>query len=398
MANEQLEYFTALSNTISKGEWKSALDAMFVALRKRFVFDNLAIYRVDNEPGRNLPEVIYARAVGRGKSREADASWGENIANQVISSGRMMILSPEKPSEDRIAMPYLLGLPLDFPVAKGALVFVRFGGPPYLDEHLPMAVLGAALGARILERRQLQEQIALFEQARYRAQLQDDFIATISHDLHTPLGFIKGYATSLLRSDTVWDAATQREFLTIIDEETDHLIALIDRLLDSSRLQTGMLAMDFQPVVLDKLIRDVVQRMSSRCPDLSVSLKMGKLPAIQADNVRLGQVFENLLDNAVKYAPGSPVTIRAEARDQAIVLTFSDRGPGIPVEHLPYVFERFYRVPGQTSQRGTGLGLFICKQIVQAHHGQIAVETAPGKGTTFRIELPVSQEGKGKQP
>ncbi|MEZ0395460.1 MAG: HAMP domain-containing sensor histidine kinase [Anaerolineales bacterium] len=371
---------------------------MFIALRKRFVFDNLAIYRVDGDAGHGLPEVVYARAVGRGKSREADASWGENIANQVIASGRMMVLNPESPSEDRIAMPYLLGLPLDFLDGKGALVFIRFGGPPYLDEHLPFAALGAALGAHILERRRLREQVVLLEQARYRAQLQDDFIATISHDLHTPLGFIKGYATSLLRSDTTWDAATQREFLTIIDEETDHLIALIDRLLDSSRLQTGMLAMDFQPVILDKLLRDVAQRVSGRCPGLNVILELENLPAIQADNVRLGQVFENLLDNAVKYAPGSPVTIRAWRRGQAVTLTLADRGPGIPAEHLPYVFERFYRVPGQSGQRGAGLGLFICRQIVQAHHGQITVETVPGKGTTFRIELPVRQEGKGKQP
>jgi signal transduction histidine kinase len=393
MNNESLDYFTALSNTVARGEWKSSLNAMFVALRKHFLFDNLAIYRSD-EKG-SLVEAVYARAAGRGKSREADASWGENIANQVISARRIMVQTPDQPSEDRIAMPYLLGLPLDFVDGKGALVFVRFGGPPYLDEHLPMAVLAAALAARILERRQAQEHIRQLEQARHRAQLQDDFIATISHDLHTPLGFIKGYATSLLRSDTTWDAATQREFLTIIDEETDHLIALIDRLLDSSRLQTGMLTMDFQPVALEKLIRDVALRVGGRSPGLEVVIEVDNLPTIQGDNVRLGQVFENLLDNAVKYAPGSKVTIRAETRGNSVALTVADQGPGIPSEHLPYIFERFYRVPGQGGQRGTGLGLFICRQIIQAHHGQIIVETAPGKGTTFGIELPIRQNDEG---
>lgn len=393
MSGEQLDYFTTLMNTVSRGEWKPSLDALFAALRKRFLFDNLAIYRSD-ERG-SLAEVVYARAAGRGKSREADASWGENIASQVISSRRIVMRTPDQPSEDRIAMPYLLGLPLDFADGKGVLVFVRFGGPPYLDEQIPVAALAASLAACILERRQTREHIRQLEQARYRAQLQDDFIAMISHDLRTPLGFIKGYATSLLRSDVTWDAATQREFLTIIDEETDRLIVLIDRLLDSSRLQTGMLAMDFQPVALEKLVREVALRVCGRSPGFEVVFDLKDLPTIQGDNVRLGQVFENLLDNAVKYAPGSKVTIRAQRRERSVVLTVADRGPGIPVEHLPYIFERFYRVTGEGGQRGTGLGLFICKQIVQAHHGQIAVETAPGKGTTFRIELPVRQDEKG---
>lgn len=393
MSSEQLDYFTTLTSTISRGEWKSSLDTLFVVLRKRFLFDNLAIYRSD-EKG-SLAEVVYARAAGRGKSREADASWGENIATQVISTRRIVMLTPDQPSEDRIAMPYLLGLPLDFTEGKGVLVFVRFGGPPYLDEQIPLAALAASLAARILERRQAQEHIHQLEQARYRAQLQDDFIATISHDLHTPLGFIKGYTTSLLRSDTSWDAATQREFLTIIDEETDHLIALIDRLLDSSRLQTGMLAMDFQPVALEKLVRDVALRVQGRSPGFEVVFDLENLPTIQGDNVRLGQVFENLLDNAVKYAPHSKVTIGARKQERSVVLTVADQGPGIPFEHLPYIFERFYRVPAEGGQRGTGLGLFICRQIVQAHHGRIAVETASGKGTTFRIELPIEQDEQG---
>lgn len=395
MGADTFEYFTALGETISREDWKLSLDSFFIALRRRFVFDNLAIYLVKGQENA-LPEVIFARAIGRGKSREAEASWGEDIANRVFTTWKVVVETPQQPSSDRISMPYLIGLPLSFLDGRGALVFVRFGGPEYLDDQVALAALAAAQTARTLERSSLREHIAQLEFARHRAQLQDDFISTVSHDLHTPLGFIKGYATSLLRADTSWDAATQREFLTIIDEETDHLIQLIDRQLDSARLQTGTMAMDFQYVRLENLVRDVVLRMRGRQPGLEVQLDFGPVPPIQADNVRLGQVFDNLLDNASKYAPGSKVTIKLAGKGDRVQIDCSDKGPGIPAEHLPHIFERFYRVPGQSSKRGTGLGLFICKQIVQAHHGRMTVRTASGKGTSFRIELPISQE-KGRQ-
>jgi signal transduction histidine kinase len=210
--------------------------------------------------------------------------------------------------------------------------------------------------------------------------------------LHTPLGFIKGYTTSLLRADTTWDSATQQEFLAIIDEESDHLLSLIDRMLDSARLQSGSMSMDFQPVRLDSLLRDMAQRVNGRHEGVEVILNLTSAPPIQADTIRLSQVFDNLFENAIKYAPGSKVTISLQVKDSWRIITFSDLGPGIPPEHIPFLFERFYRVPGQYSKSGTGLGLFICKQIVHAHHGRISVDTAPGKGTSFRIELPVHPE------
>ena len=110
---------------------------------------------------------------------------------------------------------------------------------------------------------------------------------------------------------------------------------------------------------------------------------------IQADAVRLAQVISNLFENAIKYAPGSKITVSLREDSDKQIITVSDSGPGISSDHLPFVFERFYRAPGHENRRGTGLGLFICKQIIRAHHGQITVKTARGKGTTFIIELPV---------
>jgi signal transduction histidine kinase len=390
MDSERFDYFSRLCESIIKDDWKAALDSLFVTLRKQFVFDNLAIYLAETEGG--MLEVTYARAVGRGRSKEADADWGEDIANQVITTRKIVVVNPpEKPASDRVTVPYLLGLPLELSSRRGALLFVRFGGPEHTADQLPVASLAAVQVARVFERRALRENTTQLELARYRAQLQDDFIATISHELHTPLGFIKGYTTSLLRKDTTWDEATQREFLTIIDEESDHLVDLIDRMLDSARLESGSMPMDYQPVRLDSLLRDVVMRVHARHKSLQVVLELAKAPPIQADTVRLTQVFNNLFDNAIKYAPKSKITITLQHNENRQVVTFADLGPGIPPEHLQFLFERFYRVPGQAGQHGTGLGLFICRQIIQAHHGQISVKTTPGKGTAFRIELPVRQ-------
>jgi signal transduction histidine kinase len=390
MEFSSLEKFTRISASCIKDDWRKSFDSLFTALRVHFVFDNLAIYKLDHPGG--VVEAVYARATGRGRSQEADASWGEEIANQVISTGTVMCSTPRKGNQsDRIAMPYLLGLPLAMTSGQGALVFVRFGGPEFSTEHSSWALLAASHVIRIFEHRALKDALDQLEQARHRYQLQEDFIATISHDLHTPLGFIKGYTTSLLRSDTSWDPATTREFLTIIDEETDQLVLLIDRILDSARLQSGNMPMDLQPVRLEALLRDVVVRQQGRHQNLNIELDLQATPPILADSVRVGQVFNNLFENALKYAPGAPIRISLKVEEKSQVVTFSDQGPGIPTEHLPYLFNRFYRVSDGSHKRGTGLGLFICKQIVQAHEGHISVKTVPGKGTSFRIELPDRQ-------
>jgi signal transduction histidine kinase len=390
MELDSLEKFARLSASNIKGDWKKYIDSLVTGLRENFLFDNLAIYKFEKSNG--IVEAVYARATGRGRSQEADASWGEEIANQVIASDKLVFSVPPKAADsNRIAMPHLLGIPLDLPSGHGALVFIRFGGPEYTPEHTTWALLAAGQVTRGFEHHALQDALDQLELARRKNQLQDDFIATISHELHTPLGFIKGYTTSLLRGDTTWDAATQREFLTIIDEETDQLVLLIDRVLDSARLQSGNLVMDFQPVRLEALLRDVVIRIQGRYSGLEIVLDLQSTPPISGDIVRLGQVFNNLFDNAIKYAPGSAIKISLKTEEKHQVVTFADQGPGIPAEHLPYLFDRFYRVSDGSHKRGTGLGLFICKQIIQAHNGHISVKTVPGKGTSFHIELPVRQ-------
>jgi signal transduction histidine kinase len=221
-------------------------------------------------------------------------------------------------------------------------------------------------------------------------QLQEDFVSTISHELRTPLGFIKGYSTSLLRQDTSWDAETQKEFLTIIDEEADRLSLLIENVLESARLQSKTLPLRFQPLRLDAVLRDVIMRLRTRNKNLDISMELKTAPPIHGDGVRLSQVFENLFTNAIKYAPGAPIIVVLNQVGETMVISFMDRGPGIPAESLPFIFDRFYRVRSERTVTGTGLGLYICKQIIHAHRGKIWAESTPGQGTTFFIELPIN--------
>jgi len=379
---------TLMQATSMTDDWRAGLDKLLIALRNEFVFDNVAIYVVD--PSTLSLEVEYARAVGRGKAAEADAAWGEGLANLVLARESVMVQDPVQGASDRLSQAYLLGLPLfDGTKVKGVIVFIRFGGPVYQDAHMALALVAGGWASALMNRKAHEETQQQLDALRQKVQLQDDFLATISHELRTPLGFIKGYSTTLLRSDTTWDSDVSKEFLTIIDEETDRLAQLIDNILESAKLQSQSVQLNIQPLRLDALIRDVVIRVHTRHKNLEVDLQLDTVPPIQGDNVRLTQVFENLFSNAAKYAGGSKVTIVAKVVKNTLLVSFSDQGPGIPKAYLPYVFERFYRVPGDQSNTGSGLGLYICNQIIMAHRGKIWVESVLDQGTTFHIQLPI---------
>src|SRR5215211_2548790 len=260
---------------------------------------------------------------------------------------------------------YLLGLPFrSDSLIRGAVIFVRFGGPVYEKDHITVASVAVELISLLFERMAWKETDTKLHKLERQMQLQEDFVSTISHELRTPLGFIKGYSTSLLRQDTSWDEGTQREFLTIIDEEADRLALLIENVLESARLQSKTLPLRFQPLRLDSILRDVVARIRARYKDIDVSMDIEPVPSIRGDSVRLAQVFENLFTNAVKYAPSSPIIVLLKKVGQFMLVSFTDHGPGIPQESLPFIFERFYRVRSEKSVTGTGLGLYICKQII----------------------------------
>jgi signal transduction histidine kinase len=389
----ELEAVYAISQSVAHAtDTDSALDEIVQLARPVFIFDNIVLYEWRHE---HALEPTFARAIGRGRFREADLAWGEPIAVDAYQNGQTILRVEEvqEAIKDRTNVRHMLALPMVLGDERvGALVFIRFGGPDFTPDHVHLAEFIAAHVAQLLGRQQLVDRIASLEAKRRLEGLQDDFISMISHELITPLGFIKGYATTLLREDAIWDDATRREFLSIIDEESDRLRELIGNLMDSSRLQADNMQMTFQATRLDTVLRDVSLRARSRFEDLDIQLDI-ESPGIQiqADPTRLAQVFENILFNAVKYAPGSPVVIRLFTRDKLACVQLSDRGPGIPTEYLEKIFQRFFRVPSPgEAARGSGLGLYICQKIVQAHGGEIKAESILGEGTTFVIYLPLS--------
>lgn len=393
---EELEAVYAISRAVAQAvNLDSALDEIIHLARPVFIFDNMVLYL---KKGEEALEPAYARAIGRGRSHEADLAWGETTAHQALQTNQVAILieKMENFETDRTRLRYSLGLPLSWGSenALGALVFIRFGGPSFKPDQIRLSEFIAVHVAQLMGHTYLVQRVASLEAERRLNRLQEDFIATVSHELLTPLGFIKGYATTLLRDDIDWDSNTRQEFLTIIDDEADRLRELIENLMDSSRLQAGTLRMSFQPLRLDTFLKDMVLRAGSRNEEIQIylDLKINGLQ-IQADPTRLAQVFDNLLSNAIKYAPGAQVKITLAKESKQAQMTVSDNGPGIASENLKNLFNRFYRVPSNNvTVRGTGLGLYICRRIIQAHGGEITVESVLGEGTTFHIYLPLEMK------
>jgi len=367
----------------------AALDQIVQLTRNVFIFDNMVLYL--STQGKEF-EPSYARVIGRGKSAEADLAWGEEAAVESQQSQQTVVRTEKLAGweQNRLCWRDFLGLPLQRGEQRlGALVFGRFGGPPYQPEQIRLAEFIAAQVFQLLEHHRLLEKVSTLEAERKLQLLQDDFIATVSHELCTPLGYIKGYATTLLRQDTAWDEPTRREFLEIIDEESDRLGGLIDDLLDSSRLQSGTMRFKIQPVNLELLLREMITRAGTRFDSLDIQLKISSEVVLQADPVRLCQVFDNLINNAVKYAKNAPIKIIVDKKDRIVQIAFQDEGPGIAPDHMEHLFERFYRADNQNNpEHGTGLGLFICRQIIQSHGGKIWATSQEARGTTIWIELP----------
>jgi signal transduction histidine kinase len=372
--------------------WKQALDVICSEIRPYFIFDNLAVY-LYNESHSDL-EIAFARATGRGKNKEADVAWGESIILEVIKDNRTKLSEPSEEESDRLKRPHILAIPLQSKKAElGVVVIIRFGTPIFTRDHINFAEFMSSQISSMILRQERETMIDQLQEHIQTLQIQDDFISTLSHELKNPIGFIKGYTTTLLRQDTIWSTENQNEFLQIIDQETDRLKDLIDNLLDSSRFQSGNTTLNVQILRIDALLNDVISHARIHHPDLQINLDLRQeLPTLQGDPRRLKQVFDNLVSNAAKYAPGKPLLFRIYKEPQGITVDVKDTGPGIPTKDLEKVFERFYRSEAHNQDtRGSGLGLFICKKIIEAHQGQINATSIPGKGTTIHVFLPFNE-------
>ena len=230
------------------------------------------------------------------------------------------------------------------------------------------------------------------------------FVSAISHDLKTPVTVIKGNVELLQRPDASWQPDESQEMLKIIADESDRLEGMINDLLDVSKVAAGVLRLERYPVELPRLLESVVQGESLQGSrhQLILDFPQDPLPAVQADEDKLRQVFANLVGNAIKYAPaGGDIRVGAwlqpagsNQESDRVVVYVADQGIGIPESELDKIYQSFYRVDRGSSRStsGTGLGLFLAKAIVDAHDGELWARSAFGKGTTFFVALPVSPD------
>ena len=251
--------------------------------------------------------------------------------------------------------------------------------------------------------KQIQNIIALVRDiSKYKEadELKNTFISTISHELKTPVAIIKGYASTLNLEDADWDDKIVKESLTVIEEEADRLTVMINDLLDASRLNSGTLKLYKTEILLPEVCLSVRKHMIGQCAagqDILIDFPE-YYPVVTADEDRIRQVLINLVSNAVKYAPQGNITISGNYTKTFANVSVMDEGPGLSPEDLVHVFDRFYRSKKTAnSVKGTGLGLFLSKAIVEAHGGSIRVDNRTDRsGAVFTLSLPISSPVSGK--
>ncbi|MCA9863121.1 MAG: DUF4118 domain-containing protein [Thermomicrobiales bacterium] len=257
------------------------------------------------------------------------------------------------------------------------------------DERLLTTFVNQA--ALALERARLGQEAAQAAVLARSDDLKSALLAVVSHDLRTPLAAIKAAATSLLDTSVTWPPEAQQELLTAIDEETDRLTLMVSNLLDLSRIEGGALQPRKDWYDPEEVVTDVWQQVASRYPGhpLTVRIEPG-VPLVEFDYVEIAQVLLNLLENAVRHTPPrTAVEVTVCRTSDAVAFAVHDDGPGIPLTFQPYLFDRFYRAPSKSQTPGSGIGLAICKGLVEAHGGTIRVASTPDAGTTFTFTLPV---------
>ena len=222
-----------------------------------------------------------------------------------------------------------------------------------------------------------------------------EFVSNVSHELRGPLTAVKILAESLA-SGALKEKKRAKDFLRRINSEIDRMSAMVNELMELSRLESEQASLQFAPLDLHPFIADLDEDHRERSEERKITFDVTlpkHLPHVRGDEEKLRQVFDNLLNNAVKFTPeDGRISLTAQQENGKVCLRVTDTGVGIPRKHLPHIFERFYKVDRSRQSEGFGLGLAIVKHIVQAHGGEIHAESLEGQGTTFTVILPAATD------
>jgi two-component system sensor histidine kinase/response regulator len=272
---------------------------------------------------------------------------------------------------------------------KGAYDFLP---KPFSPEQLRIII------RRGLERRKLIQEAESLR--RDKKLIEENFITMVTHQLRSPLVAVQQYFEVLLAGMVGKVQEKQKEMIQRASDRLDGLLNLINDWLDVARLDGGQIVDKIKPLSLNKLLKKLVEEMQPLTAENEIILEIGlcsKKDRVQGDEETLEQVFSNLITNAIRYnKPNGRVIISIKEDEDFIATEIQDTGIGIAKEHLPFIFDQFYRVSRSESQKtkGTGLGLSIAKKIVDAHGGSIRVSSEPGKGSTFTVLLPKAEKEK----
>ncbi|MEE9504094.1 MAG: ATP-binding protein [Thermodesulfobacteriota bacterium] len=334
-----------------------------------------------------------------------------DMANKITQINKNVTAMLGLPSADIIGLKYRNALAKDLvkmidKVKKQALkdgfaFEILFDYFPAKDLRIPLGITSSVLlddefnriGIIIVFRNMLA--LKELERLRQLDELKSEFVSNVSHELRSPISVIKSYVETLLDQVDSSDYQTQREFLTVVNNETDRLAALVSDLLDISRIESGKFEMELSPVALTDIVQGVLRSLGDKGGRHKMAIDIpSDLPDISGDADKMIQVFLNLIDNAIKFSPdGGKISIKAGVKGKMVRCDISDQGIGIAKRDFLHIFKKFHRIDNSDKYEisGTGLGLSIVKHIIESHRGKISARSKPGKGSTFTISLPLGR-------
>ncbi|TAM81155.1 MAG: HAMP domain-containing protein [Jatrophihabitans sp.] len=402
----------ALSESLHLGVDAGTLaQGLVMGLGAVFGADRVRLHTFDDNRAPGLTVEWHApRLAGTAEDGDVDAAAMRALANRLWSGAGLIAIADldveqvpgafarlAEQARERGTRAALLAA-----VGEGASAFgvlsLSFAGRPHAWTAVELSLvrqLCAELAQRLVQGHVMSRQQELITQLRELDEAKTALVSTVSHELRTPLTSIAGYLELVLDGEAGAVGDEARDMLTVVERNVVRLRTLIEDLLTQSRIEAGRLRVTVTRIDLREVVSDVIAALAPIADSREVAL-VADVPAaadlhVEGDLRQLEQALTNLVANAVKFTPEQGrVSVHGFVAEDRAVLEVSDTGIGIPAEELPRLFERFYRASNAASAEipGTGLGLSIVQQIVQAHGGQLAVESTVGAGTTFRIRLP----------